>query len=212
MTDLLTPEEVRALAARHPVDIDVPRLCRDYLTLWDRYQELLDTDSGYDPRQKYCPPLGRPPQTAYELSAQDTDAETVTVPPQVMKMGETLEETEDLFFAELGKATRQLEGESAPEISENSGNEPHKTMRLTEFAGPPLACPFCGAVQMEGQYICNCAETGAYLRGDHLPSLLATQTDDLVSLLDRRLGALVQLLASWKAEILEAIKGERDGP
>lgn len=43
MTDLLTPEEVREMLAQS-VAADKPmacRLCRDYLTLWDRYKQVL---------------------------------------------------------------------------------------------------------------------------------------------------------------------------
>ena len=42
MTDLLSPEEVRLIQADvwHKYDPLVGRLCRDYLTLWDRIQEL----------------------------------------------------------------------------------------------------------------------------------------------------------------------------
>lgn len=42
MTDLLTPAKVREMLAQS-VAADKPmacRLCRDYLTLWDRYEEL----------------------------------------------------------------------------------------------------------------------------------------------------------------------------
>ena len=45
MTDLLTPEEVREMlviideASNWPSE-KTPRLCRDYLTLWDKYEDL----------------------------------------------------------------------------------------------------------------------------------------------------------------------------
>ena len=46
MTDLLSPEEVRKIdGERRGLGVShetVARLCRDYLTLWDRYEKLAD--------------------------------------------------------------------------------------------------------------------------------------------------------------------------
>ena len=48
MTDLLGPDDVREIKAgvRTP-KLGVSRLCRDYLTLWDRWTFAADTAKSY---------------------------------------------------------------------------------------------------------------------------------------------------------------------
>lgn len=54
MTDLLTPEEVRKMGNSTlaticlDLGVSVERLCRDYLTLWDRNKELETTVGWYE--------------------------------------------------------------------------------------------------------------------------------------------------------------------
>lgn len=163
MTDLLTPDAAREIE-----------------------RGLLKTDSGYDPRKKYCPPLGRPPQLLHEIGAL-------------------------AFLREREK----LDAKSAPEISENSGSEPHKTPEFyakfyADLARPRSRyCVKCGVpVPVDSIHLCT------FTRADHLPSLLATQTQDMIDALSRRLDAM-------KAEIMNEIQrvariliefGDRDGP
>ena len=40
MTDLLTPDEVREIAKYLIGESSLARLCRNYITLWDRNKEL----------------------------------------------------------------------------------------------------------------------------------------------------------------------------